>query len=167
MIRKLIDAERANCPLSENRYILIKVLSCINTIIWLVILYVMHYVWHTSWGFKLLVLSVLLITTPSLGDLKKPYEQYLKEWEDELRHREIRRISGTRAMIQKRGIVIKKCAPEGKVRIGNELWTALSIDGTEIDIGEHIFVRDITGMKLIVEKIALEKRVREKGMNIY
>jgi len=61
-------------------------------------------------------------------------------------------VCGIQAMIQKTGIVIEKCDPEGKVRIGNEFWTALAMEGTEIDIGEQIIVRDIKGMKLIVEK---------------
>lgn len=152
LINKLVDNKKVKSPLSENRYLLIKVLSCINTTIWLFIIFLMHYVWDASWVYKLIVLSVLFITTPSLQDLKKPYEQYLKEWEENLKAREIRPICGIQAMIQKRGIVIKKCDPEGKVKIGNEFWSALTIDGRDMDVGTDVIVRSIEGMKVIVEK---------------
>ena len=65
---------------------------------------------------------------------------------------EIRRSSlGVEGMILKKSVVIKKCDPEGKVRIGSELWNALSKDKKEVNVGENIIVRDIKNMKLTVE----------------
>lgn len=85
-----------------------------------------------------------------------PYEKYLKEWDELNNPCKIRRSSlGAEGMILKKGVVVKKCDPEGKVRIGNELWNAVSKDGAWIDIEENIIVRDIKDMKLIVERVGL------------
>lgn len=62
-------------------------------------------------------------------------------------------LVGQQGMISKGGIVIEKCAPIGKVQIGSEIWMAESIDGREIDPFDRILVRDMDGLKLIVENV--------------
>ncbi|MGA2514942.1 MAG: NfeD family protein [Thermodesulfobacteriota bacterium] len=85
--------------------------------------------------------------------LTRSYEKYLKTRNELYNPCEIRRSGlGVEGMILKRGVVIKKCNPEGKVRIGNEIWIAVAKDETEINVGENIIVCDVKGMKLFVEK---------------
>jgi len=60
--------------------------------------------------------------------------------------------TGSEGMMHKSGEVISACTPIGKVRIGNEIWNAESIDGNSIDDGEKVLVREIQGLKLIIEK---------------
>jgi len=84
------------------------------------------------------------------------YEKFVKEWDKLYCPSEIRQSSlGAEGMILKKGVVVKKCDPEGKVRIGGELWNAVSNDEPEIDVGEDIVVRDIKDMKLIIERVGL------------
>ena len=58
---------------------------------------------------------------------------------------------GKEGMIGRQGKVAKTCNPIGKVKICGELWTAESIDGSEIEEGQEVVVRDIEGLTLIVE----------------
>ena len=51
-------------------------------------------------------------------------------------------------MISKKGII----SSEGKVKVGNEMWNAVSIDGKSIAVGDTVVVRDIDGLRLVVEK---------------
>ncbi len=63
--------------------------------------------------------------------------------------------TNTDAVIGKKGFVIKDIRPQkaGLVRVKGEEWTAIASDEDEsIDSGEEIVVRDIQGVKLIVEK---------------
>ena len=41
----------------------------------------------------------------------------------------------------------------GTVKVMGQVWSAVSLDGTEISEGEKIKVIKITGVKLVVEKI--------------
>jgi membrane protein implicated in regulation of membrane protease activity len=56
-------------------------------------------------------------------------------------------------MLAKQATVIRRCSPRGKVRVNGEIWNALSIDGTSIDEGETVIVRDIEGTLLIVKPL--------------
>lgn len=60
-----------------------------------------------------------------------------------------RSVSGAEGMISKKGII----SSEGKVKVGNEMWNAIPIDGEAIAVGESVIVRDIDGLRLIVERI--------------
>jgi len=64
-----------------------------------------------------------------------------------------RSLVGQEGFISKQGVVIEECAPIGKVRIGSEVWNAESIDKKKIGASDRIIVRDIEGLKLIVEKV--------------
>ena len=68
-------------PLSRKRYWMSNVICCIYTITWLIILYSIWYSWDATFGYKLIVNIVLILSTPTLSDLFKPYDKYKKEWE--------------------------------------------------------------------------------------
>ena len=60
---------------------------------------------------------------------------------------------GQEGMISKEGVAIDRCDPSGKVQIGSEVWNAESIDRTTVEASDRVIVRDIDGLKLIVERI--------------
>ena len=62
-------------------------------------------------------------------------------------------ISGKEGMISKKGVVIERCDPIGKVRIGPEVWNAESADSKTIEEGDKVIVREINGLRVLVEKI--------------
>jgi membrane protein implicated in regulation of membrane protease activity len=55
--------------------------------------------------------------------------------------------------VGKLGIVVWQCSPEGKVRIGDVTWSAISYDGSPLRVGEKVSVQDIQEMKLAVKAI--------------
>ncbi|TAN45664.1 MAG: hypothetical protein EPN22_02090, partial [Nitrospirae bacterium] len=56
-------------------------------------------------------------------------------------------------MIGKIGIVIERCAPEGLVRIGQEIWKCKSLTGTIFNQGEEIVVVSRDGFSLTVDAV--------------
>jgi membrane protein implicated in regulation of membrane protease activity len=151
---KMFPIKRRTQAPSKKEYLMMQVVGWIYFIIWSTIVYLTFAVWQISWWYKILLYFVLAGFRPSFGDLTRSYPKYLEKWDKLYKPREIRHSNlGVEGMILKKGVVIKKCNPEGKVRIGNELWNAVARDETEIDIGENIIVRDVKGMKLFVEKI--------------
>jgi membrane protein implicated in regulation of membrane protease activity len=56
------------------------------------------------------------------------------------------------ALINKYGIVTKKCSPFGYVKISNEIWKAKSSTGESIVQGDEIVVCGIEGSCLIIKK---------------
>lgn len=67
-----------------------------------------------------------------------------------------------RLMIGKQGIVEEQLSPSGYVRIHGELWQA-EVKGkrTSIDKGEIIRVKDINGLKLLVQPVIEENQENE------
>jgi membrane-bound ClpP family serine protease len=63
-----------------------------------------------------------------------------------------RSLVGQEGMVLKQGVVVEECAPTGKVQIGSEIWNAESIDRKPIEVGQVVIVRDVEGLKLIVER---------------
>lgn len=63
--------------------------------------------------------------------------------------------TNSQSFIGKRGFVIKTITPYdmGQVKVRGEIWSAISLDGSEIDIDESIEVVDIKGVKLVVKKV--------------
>jgi membrane protein implicated in regulation of membrane protease activity len=51
----------------------------------------------------------------------------------------------------KPGIVVQECSPEGKARIGDVTWSAISSNGTTLMVGEEITVQDMRDLKLIIK----------------
>ena len=58
---------------------------------------------------------------------------------------------GLPAMVGTRGRVVKPLAPEGLVKIKDELWEAKT-GGRRIDIGEEVMVVEQDGLKLVVRR---------------
>jgi membrane protein implicated in regulation of membrane protease activity len=59
--------------------------------------------------------------------------------------------TGQEGMIGKKGVVVRACAPKGAVRVGAELWTAVSATAEPIPEGGSITVCDIEGLTVFVE----------------
>ena len=62
-----------------------------------------------------------------------------------------RPVAGLGSMVGGKGKVVTPLAPDGVVRIGDELWEATSAGG-QIDVGEAVTVVEADGLKLIVVK---------------
>lgn len=60
-------------------------------------------------------------------------------------------VSGLGSVVGGKGKVVTPLAPDGVVRIGDELWEAKSASG-QIDVGEVVTVVEADGLKLIVVK---------------
>jgi membrane protein implicated in regulation of membrane protease activity len=63
---------------------------------------------------------------------------------------------GSFEMVGRRGLVLKQCSPEGTVKIGSEIWTAVIANGTTLREGEEIIVTGRQGLKLLVEPVHRE-----------
>lgn len=59
-------------------------------------------------------------------------------------------------IVGKPGIVVQECSPEGRVRIGDVTWSAISHDGITLRVGERITVEDMEELKLTVKAKAPE-----------
>ena len=59
---------------------------------------------------------------------------------------------GEEGLIDRTGLVIEECSPIGRVKIGNELWQAKSINGDNIAQGDTIIVHRVEGFLLFIEK---------------
>jgi membrane protein implicated in regulation of membrane protease activity len=64
-----------------------------------------------------------------------------------------RSLVGQEGMISRQGVVIESCNPTGNVKIGPEIWIAESVDKMNIEVSSRVIVRDIEGLKLVVERI--------------
>ncbi len=60
---------------------------------------------------------------------------------------------GLPSMVGTRGKIADKLSPEGMVRIGGELWGAISVEGDDIDIGEEVVVVSEDSLKLSVRRV--------------
>ncbi len=63
------------------------------------------------------------------------------------------RCIGKEAMVIE---TIDNRAGHGQIKIGGEIWTARSEDGSVIEEGEIVLIKKIEGVKVIVEKIKTE-----------
>jgi membrane-bound serine protease (ClpP class) len=59
-------------------------------------------------------------------------------------------------IVGKPGIVVQECSPQGRVRIGDVTWSAISHDGITLRVGERITVQDMEELKLTVKAKAPE-----------
>ena len=55
-------------------------------------------------------------------------------------------------LIGMKGVVKADCSPTGTVEVGQETWSAVSVDGEILKSGEMITVIDRQGLKLIIKK---------------
>jgi membrane protein implicated in regulation of membrane protease activity len=67
------------------------------------------------------------------------------------RAREDRTRGSVLEIVGKLGLVVQECSPEGKVRIGDVTWSAISYDGVPLRVGEKITVQDMRELKLAVK----------------
>ncbi len=63
---------------------------------------------------------------------------------------------GSEGMVNKKGIVVENCFPNGRVRLANELWNARAINNEPITKGEEVIVKSVEGLNLIVQKISTQ-----------
>ena len=63
-------------------------------------------------------------------------------------------VTGAEGMIGKIGVVKKALAPEGKILVHGEIWTAVSHDGARIEPDQKVEVLSMQGMELTVKKIS-------------
>jgi len=54
-------------------------------------------------------------------------------------------------MIGRTGTATEACKPKGTIKIEGTLWQAEALDGSPLEPGWTVVVRDIEGLKLIVE----------------
>lgn len=47
----------------------------------------------------------------------------------------------------------------GEIRVNSELWRAVSLDQVDINVGEKVVVKSLTGNKVLVSKINNEERI--------
>jgi membrane protein implicated in regulation of membrane protease activity len=57
-------------------------------------------------------------------------------------------------MLGKQAIVRAECAPEGTVRVRNELWRARALDSASLPVGATVIVREVDGLCLLVESVS-------------
>ncbi len=62
-----------------------------------------------------------------------------------------RPVSGLGSVVGDTGRVISPLAPDGVIRISDELWEAISASGT-VDVGEKVVVVEQDGLRLTVAK---------------
>lgn len=60
-----------------------------------------------------------------------------------------RPVVGAEALVGAVGVVVDPCTPEGRVRIGGELWTARCEEGATL--GSSVRVTDVSDLTLLVE----------------
>jgi membrane protein implicated in regulation of membrane protease activity len=75
--------------------------------------------------------------------------------------RRYRVTTGVEGMIGKRGEVIARCDPVGRVRVHGEIWSARSSDTAEV--GETVSVTAVDGLTLLVEPRARAAPVEAGG----
>ena len=63
---------------------------------------------------------------------------------------------GAEGMLYKVGKVEKRLAPKGMIHVNGELWSAVSLSGETIEVGEEVEVLRLDGLKLFVDRVPEE-----------
>ena len=63
---------------------------------------------------------------------------------------------GAEGMLYKVGKVEKRLAPKGMIHANGELWSAVSLSGEAIEVGEQVEVLQLDGLKLFVDRVPEE-----------
>jgi len=71
-------------------------------------------------------------------------------WEN--KHRPEVDIESPFEIVGKHGVVKQECSPEGTVKIGNEIWSAISFNQENLKPGIEVIIKERQGLKLYVEK---------------
>ena len=64
-----------------------------------------------------------------------------------------RHWQGAEGMVFRSGQVVRRLAPQGLVRIDGELWSAVAMDGTPVEVGERVEVLRLDGLVLCVDRL--------------
>lgn len=99
-------------------------------------------------------LFVFLIVSYVLLILTRPF---IKKW---LSHKTVK--TNADRFIGQTGLVIEVIDPvdgTGQVKVGGQIWSAVPVDGKEIELGKKVKVAAITGVKLVVSQIENQKEV--------
>ncbi len=70
-------------------------------------------------------------------------------------------VSGLGSVVGDKGKVVSPLAPDGVVRIRDELWEAKSASG-QVDVGEGVTVVEQDGLKLVVVKTVAANEKNDK-----
>jgi membrane protein implicated in regulation of membrane protease activity len=57
---------------------------------------------------------------------------------------------------------INRLEGAGQVKVAGQIWSAVPAEGNEIESGTQVRINAITGVKLVVEKIAARNHAQEK-----
>lgn len=93
-------------------------------------------------------IAVFAITTTIMIIFMKPLVKKIFKNKDDTK-------MNNNAMIGKKGIVIKEINPlkeTGQVKVAGELWSAITLDNTKIEINDIVKVTKVEGVKLVVTK---------------
>jgi len=77
----IVCRRRRELPFSRKRYWVSNIIWWVYAIFWISVLVLLWYIWDVSVWYKLGISFILILGTPALTDLIKPYDQYRKEWE--------------------------------------------------------------------------------------
>ena len=69
-----------------------------------------------------------------------------------VKSRRQRPADATAAIVGETGVVTIALSPRGAVRVANDTWTAVSADGSQIEVGEPIRVIEVDGLVLTVAR---------------
>ena len=64
--------------------------------------------------------------------------------------------TGQEGMLKKKALVIEDINPEGKIQYAGEIWDANG-EGKRFTKGEHVLIKEFSGLSLIVGELPLEK----------
>ncbi len=62
-------------------------------------------------------------------------------------------VTGKSGMIGETAITLETSNPDGQIKIGGEIWNAISKNKKKINKGEHVIIISIKGLTLFVQKI--------------
>ena len=62
-------------------------------------------------------------------------------------------VTGKSGMIGETAITLETLNPDGQIKIGGEIWNAISKNKKKINKGEHVIIISIKGLTLFVQKI--------------
>ena len=92
--------------------------------------------------------SVFIVSSTALVFLTKPFV-------DKFTKKDKKVATNAYSIIGKKGIVTQDINPAhgiGQVKVASEVWSAKTIDGSNIEKGSEIQVTQIDGVKAVVEK---------------
>ena len=81
---------------SEGQYARLKLYYLLYTIAWCAVVTWVFLIWDTKFGWKAPIVVILVMVTPSLSDLFRPYSVYKELWETSNNSSEIEMDSGTK-----------------------------------------------------------------------